>query len=138
MKDEHHAPQDHLKKWITEAGCDTPDEGFHLDVLKKIEVLPQKSPVYQPVIAPWAWTMIVGLIVFIVAASTWTPPSPTAPSSFTDVLQHLKLTVPQEFVPNFALPSLDLSPPFVIGLLAFSILAFLTIARTMRQRQSLL
>lgn len=137
MKEEKATSQDSLKKWIVEAGMDSPGEDFHLAVLKKIESLPQAAPAYRPVIAPWAWVLILGLVSLIVAGSFLTSASPSSPEAdlLAESLQRLKQTLPNFGGVGLTLPSLHLSPPFLIGVLAFFILGFIAIAGPLKRRQ---
>jgi hypothetical protein len=136
MKQEKLKPLDPIKKWIAEAGTDTPGDGFHLSVLRKIETQPKMATVYQPVISPLAWTLIFAPIASIIAWSILFAPAQQDNATILDALQRLKFTVPKFSFFDINFPSPDLSPQFLLGIAAFFILGFLMIIGTLRNKQA--
>lgn len=135
MKDKRINPNDPLKKWIAEAGKESPGEEFHLSVLKKIEALPQSSLSYQPVISPLGWRLIFGLIGLIFGWSVVAVPArPETPSLF-DKLPTIKLPLPNLSLHEISIPTLDFSPQFLMGINAFFILGFIMIIGTIRNKR---
>lgn len=134
MKNKRINPNDSLKKWIIEAGTETPGEEFHLSVLKKIEALPQSTLTYQPVISPLGWKLILGFIASIFGWSVvLVPAQPETPSLF-DRLPTINLPSLNLNLYEFNIPTLDFSPQFLIGIGAFFILGFIMIIGTIRNK----
>jgi hypothetical protein len=136
MKKEDEHITDPMKRWIAEAGTETPREGFHLSVLKKIEALPQRNLVYTPVISPLSWKLILGFISSIFGwCIVMVPPQPATNSLF-DRFSELRLPTISfqwyEIAPR--LP--DLSPNLLLGIGAFFIMGTLAIVGTLYQRQA--
>lgn len=128
-------PADPMKKWMVEAGMESPGEEFHLSVLKKIEALPKLSPNYQPVISPLGWKLILGFIFAVFSWSILMIPADPKSTSLFDKIPSIKLPVPEFNLYNFTMPSLDFSPQFLLCICAFFFLGFLLIVGTIRQKQ---
>lgn len=127
---------DPMKKWITEAGTDSPGSEFHLSVLKKIETLPQISSNYEPVISSLGWKLILLFISVIVGGSfLFVPAEQNTPSLF-DKIPPLKLPSFNFDVYRFRLPMIEISTPFLMGIAAFFILGFIMIVGTIRNKQA--
>jgi len=136
MKNEESKALDPMKRWISEAGTDTPGDQFHLSVLKKIEALPQAKDVYSPVISPLGWKIILGFITSIFVWSAFFVPAQATDSSLFDKLPKLKLPAFNLPLNNLALPSPDLSPNLLLGIAAFFVMGFLLIVNTLRNKQA--
>ncbi|MBA4301131.1 MAG: hypothetical protein C0433_13665 [Cyclobacterium sp.] len=135
MKKETHCVSDPIKKLIIDAGVQSPGEDFHLSVLNKIESLQKTSAVYQPVISSLGWKLIFGFISSIFGGSILFIPSESESSSLFDKLPSVNLPLPDLTFYNFKIPTVDFSPPFLIGIMAFFILGFIMIVGTLRNKQ---
>lgn len=136
MNKENSNHLDPMKKWIKEAGTDSLGSEFHFSVLKKIEALPQVNSKYEPVISPLGWKLIMVFISVIAGGSLiFVPASKESPSLF-DKLPSFKLNAINFDLYSFSLPFIELSPPFIMGIVAFFILGFLMIIGTIRNKQA--
>lgn len=127
---------DQLAIWIKEAGTESPEEGFHLTVMQKIEALPKVNYTYEPVISPLAWKLIIGLITSIFLGSiVLVPTDQTTPSLFDKFPSPRFPSFRLDWI-NLSFPSLDISLPFLTGIIAFFILGFFMILGTMRNKQA--
>lgn len=135
MKNKKTNSADPMKKWITEAGTDTPGDEFHFSVLKKIESLPKTTLVYQPIISPMGWKLILGFILSIFAWSIFLTPDQPEASSLFGKLPLIKLPSLSNYLIDISFPILDISPQFLIGIGVFFILGFIMIIETIRNKQ---
>lgn len=136
MKNEDLNHTDPIGKWIHEAGTESLKADFHLSVLKKIESLPKTSSIYQPVISPFAWKLILIFITGIFGGSLVFLPSNQNDISLFDKLPPVKLPSPSFSLYNFSLPTIDFSQQFSLGIIAFFILGFIMIVGTIRNKQA--
>lgn len=125
-----------MKKWISEAGAESPGEGFHLSVLQKIEALPKSTMVYNPVISPFGWKLILGFILSIFAWSIFLVPAQTKTTSLLDKIPQIELPSLDLNLFDFSIPVPDLSPQFLIGIGVFFIMGFIMIIDTIRNKQA--
>lgn len=127
---------DPMKKWIKEAGTDSPGSEFHLSVLKKIETLPQISTNYEPVISSLGWKLILVFISVIVGGSfVFVPADQNNPSLF-DKFPPLKLPSFKFDLYSLRLPMIEISTPFLMGIVTFFILGFIMIVGTIRKKHA--
>jgi len=74
--------QDHIKKWIKEAGREVPGMGFGHRVLSALESTPVNTRPYKPVISPLGIRIIIGGIAALFLGTIFLPGSAGAdPSS---------------------------------------------------------
>jgi len=127
-----------LKKWISEAGRERPDEGFSDRVLAAIRTSGSASPVYQPVISPMGIRLIgLGIAAVFAGVILFVPGSQASGSIsyFDRITQWLSQTVPapdagilnngiawMDFDPSF----LHISPLFGYALVALAITSLLS------------
>lgn len=134
MKNEKNS-LDPLKRWLTEVGTDSPRSEFHLSVLKKIETVPQATKVYQPVISSLGWKMILAFVAGIVVCSmAFVPAEPTA-NSLSNRIPNIDYWTYLQRLPDLPISIPDFSSQFLLGIIAFSILGFILIAGTIRDKQ---
>lgn len=127
---------DRLKNLFRDAGSETLGPEFHLSVLKKIEERQKISLTYEPVISPLAWKLIFIFISLIVGGSLlFLPSKPNSPSMF-EKIPPLRFPSFSFSLYNFSLPSIDFSPPFLMGIAAFFILGFIMIVGTLKNKQA--
>jgi len=135
MKNENKRSVDPMKKWISEAGAESPAEGFHLAVLKKIEALPQAKTVYRPVISALGWKLIMGFISSIFLWSILFVPSQRETSSLFDKVPSLKLPAfdfkAYDYIPRIP----DISSNLLLGISAFFIMATLLIVSSLNHKR---
>ncbi|HSF52684.1 MAG TPA: hypothetical protein VLA71_02975 [Algoriphagus sp.] len=136
MKNENINSADPIKKWILEAGAESPGEGFHWSVLKKIEALPKSTLVYKPVISPLGWKFIIGFILAIFSWSIFLIPAQPENTSLLDKLPPIKFPSLNINLFDFTIPAPDLSPQFLIGIGAFFIMGCIMIIGTLRNKQA--
>lgn len=123
MKNHNMTNEEQLtKKWLIEAGNESPSKDFHLKILANIET--KKSIIYQPLISSFALRLIgLGIITIFVLTILLLPGGTTSDSvwneipTFSDSLQMLSL-------PKLSLPKINMGFVFNTSLFAFSILMF--------------
>lgn len=136
MNKEEQNPMDPMKKWIREAGTDTLGTEFHLSVLKKIEALPRTNSRYEPVISALGWRLILIFISGIFGGSLiFLPSNPSEISVFEKILSTKFPSLSYDLY-NFRFPLIELSPPFLMGIVTFFILGFIMIVGTIRNKQA--
>lgn len=135
MKQEKLKPSDPIKKWIAEAGAETPGDEFHLSVLRKIEAQPNVVPAYRPVITPLAWVLIFVPIASVIAWSVLFAPAQPDSTSIFGAFQRLKLSLPKLTFPDITFLSPDFSQQFLFGIATFFVLGFLMIISTIRNKR---
>lgn len=127
---------DPIKKWIHEAGTHELGEDFHLSVLKKIETRSKTSSAYEPVISPLAWKLILIFIIGIFSGSWLFLPSSQNDMSLYDKLPSIKFPNSSFLLYDFNLPLNDFSPQFIMGIITFFILGFITVVSNLRNKQA--
>jgi hypothetical protein len=136
MKNEKIKPFDSMKKWIVEAGTDSPGDEFHWSVLKKIEALPQARTVYRPVISSLGWKLIVGFIASIFAWCILMVPARPETSTLFDKIPKLKTPIPSFKLVDLSFSIPDFGPQFLLGIAVFFIMSFLLIIGTLQNKQA--
>ena len=136
MKNEESRSLDPVKRWLSEAGTETPGDQFHLSVLKKIEALPRPKAVYNPVISPLGWKIILGFIMSIFVWGVFFVPSQTKTHTLFEQLPRLKLPAFNLPVNNVTFPSPELSSNLLLGITAFFIMGLLLIVNTLRRKHA--
>ncbi len=136
MRHEKTKPLDPMKKWIAEAGTDTPGDEFHLSVLTKIEALPKAAADYRPVISPLAWTLIFGFVLSVIVWSVLSAPAQPDTPTMLDGLRRLKIPLPKFGFVDYPIFSPDFSPQFLIGIGTFFIMGLLTIIGATRNKRA--
>jgi hypothetical protein len=136
MKNEDKTTLDPMKNWVSEVGTETPAEGFHLSVLKKIEALPQTSAEYRPVISALGWKLIWGFIISIFAGSIIFVPSQPETSSLFDKLPPFRVPAVDFRIYDFIPRVPDLSTNLLLGIGTFFIMGSLLIVSTLYHKRA--
>lgn len=124
------------RKWIKEAGTEYPGDKFQLAILKKINELQERKNVYQPVISPLGWKLILIYVACIVGLSIFS--NPNQPSSFAllEKLPPLRLPKFQLNLPELPIGWPDFSPQFSMGIMVFLGLGFVMILINLKSKQA--
>jgi hypothetical protein len=136
MKKDEIKAGDPLEKFIKEAGTVSPGDDFHLSVLRKIEALPKVTTAYEPVISPLAWKCIAGIVLAIAGWSVWISPAPSESYALLESLRQIKLPMPRFSLYNYISFSQGVSPQFLMGLVAFFVMGFLIVVKTIRNQHA--
>lgn len=124
--------EEYIRQFIAELGTDTPSEGFHKSIMKKINPKTSLS-YYRPVISSLTWKIIGGTIAILFIAVILFVPNGSDVNFLFNQLPGFSLPELAISLPKVSFPVIDVSPIVLQSLVAFMLLAFLTVVTSMRR-----
>lgn len=124
--------EEYIRQFIAELGTESPSEGFHKSIMKKINPRTSLS-YYRPVISGLTWKIIGTTIAILFIAVFLFVPNGNEANSLFNQLPGFSFPEVAISLPKVSLPIIDVSPIVLQSLVAFILLAFLTVVTSMRR-----